>query len=134
MNAPGPDQAPARSPLVRALYLVLAAAFFALAALGVALPGLPTTPFLLLLSWCLVRGSPTLDRRLKESPLFGPLLRDWEKSRGVRRHVKVTAVTMIALVAVAGVFFGDRSGAWRAGIAAAALVGLVVVLRLRTVR
>ena len=77
---------------VRALYLSLAGLFFVLAVLGVFLPVLPTTPFLLLTSWCLVRSSPALHARLRRSPLFGPLLADWERHHGVRLYVKISAL------------------------------------------
>ncbi|MSR63533.1 MAG: DUF454 family protein [Planctomycetes bacterium] len=50
---------------MRTLYLSVGALFFALAALGAVLPVLPTTPFLLLTSWCLARSPPTWHARLR---------------------------------------------------------------------
>ncbi|HYC77906.1 MAG TPA: YbaN family protein [Planctomycetota bacterium] len=118
----------------RALYLSGAALFFALAALGVALPGLPTTPFLLLTSWCLVRSSPRLHARLRRSPVFGPLLVDWETRRGVRLHVKVTALLMMTAAAAVAVFASDVPTWARLAIAVLAATGAFVVLRLRVLR
>ena len=63
--------------LRRMLYLLLAGGFFVLAMAGVILPGLPTTPFLLLTSYFLVRSYPRLNERLIKSKLFGPILVDW---------------------------------------------------------
>lgn len=120
--------------MTRALYLALGALCFALAVLGVALPVLPTTPFLLLTSWCLVRSSPRLNETLRRSPLFGPLLRDWEDRRGVRVHVKVTAVATIAIAVAASFFAGGLSTPLRVVLVLLGLVGATVVLRLRTVR
>jgi uncharacterized protein len=119
---------------MRPVYLALAGLCFVLAVLGVFLPVLPTTPFLLLTSACLVRSSPRLNERLRKSPLFGPFLRDWEKHHGVRLHVKVTALTLIALVVAWSLFYRDLEVVPRVVLCALALIGAFVVLRLKTVR
>lgn len=73
--------------------------------IGIWLPLLPTTPFVLLAAFCFSRGSARLHRRLQESRLFGPLIRDWEKNRGIRTPAKITATVLISgLVAVTLVF------------------------------
>jgi uncharacterized membrane protein YbaN (DUF454 family) len=82
---------------VRTLYLVLGIVCVALAAAGVVLPVLPTTPFLLLASFCFVRGSPALDARLRRTAVFGRLIDDWERHRALRRTTKVTAFAGMGL-------------------------------------
>lgn len=119
---------------MRALHLSLSALFFALAVLGLFLPVLPTTPFLLLTSWFLARSSPALNARLHRSPLFGPLLSDWEQHRGVQPHVKVSALAVLALVVGLGLWFGDLRGWLRVALVGLSLVGAIVILRLRTIR
>lgn len=49
--------------------------FVGLAAAGVLLPGVPTTIFLILASWCFTRSCPVLERWLIRNRLFGPFLR-----------------------------------------------------------
>jgi hypothetical protein len=98
------------------------------------LPVLPTTPFLLVASACFVRSSPALNQRLLRSRLFGPLLRDWQQHRGVRLHVKVTAVTVLLGTVAASILFGELSLPPLILLILLALVGLVVVLRLPVVR
>lgn len=66
-----------------------------LAVLGVFLPLLPTTPFLLLASACFLRGSPRLHRWLHENPVFGRHLADFESGRGVSPRVKATALALL---------------------------------------
>lgn len=119
---------------VRALYLSLAGLFFALAMLGVFLPVLPTTPFLLLTSWCLLRSSPALHAGLRRSPLFGPLLADWERHHGVRLYVKLSALGMLALAVGTSLWFGDLPRWLAVLLVVLALVGATVILRLRTIR
>ncbi len=81
---------------VRWAYLAVAAVTFCLALAGVVLPGLPATPFLLLTSFLLVRSYPKLNDRLLRLRFVGPLLTDWQEHRGVRRHVKIKALVLIA--------------------------------------
>lgn len=120
--------------LRRAVYLLLGGLLVGLAALGTMLPVLPTTPFLLLASFFLIRSSPALNAWLLRSPLFGPFLQDWHRHRGVRLHVKVTAVTAIVLAVGASAIFGNLSTWLLALLIVLGLIGLVVVLRLPLIR
>ena len=76
------------SPLYRGLYTTLGLFFVGLAALGVALPGLPTTPFLLLAAGCFAKSSPHLHRWLLASPLFGPIIHNWQEHRAIPRRAR----------------------------------------------
>jgi uncharacterized protein len=66
--------------------------FLGLGALGVVVPVLPATPFLLLASFCFLRSSPRHHAWLRRSRLFGPMLADSECHRGVRRRTKALAI------------------------------------------
>jgi uncharacterized membrane protein YbaN (DUF454 family) len=110
----------------RAAYATAGWLFVALAALGVALPLLPTTPFVLLASSCFVRSSPRARLWLLHSRVFGPTLRDWDAHHAVRRPVKVLA--FVVVVAVLGLtFLRDMHPAMRGAILAVGAVGLIVV-------
>ena len=79
-------------------YLAIAYLAIALGALGVVLPLLPTTPFILLAAFCFQKGSDRLHRWLMEHPRFGPLIADWRERGAIPRKAKRNA--MIALAAV----------------------------------
>ena len=64
---------------MRIVLTIVGLCFVALGAVGVVLPVLPTTPFLLVAAWCFARSSPSLARVLHENRWFGPLLRDWDR-------------------------------------------------------
>ena len=116
--------------MLRRLYVLLGLFFVALAGLGAVLPILPTTPFLLVASACFLRSSPALNQRLLRSRLFGPLLRDWQRHRGVRLHVKITAVVLLVAVASVSVIFGGLPPLLLILFISLVLIGLFVVLRL----
>lgn len=118
----------------RVLYLALAYFFLLLAVVGIVLPVVPATPFLLVASWFLLRTSPALHRRLYETRLFGPFLRDWDRYHAVRLSVKVTAVAMLLAGAAVSLAFGNLPTWARIALVVFTLAGLVVVLRLRVIR
>ncbi len=66
-----------------------------LAILGVFLPLLPTTPFLLLASACFARSSDRLHGWLLNNKLFGTALRDFEQGKGMPLKAKVTALVLL---------------------------------------
>jgi uncharacterized membrane protein YbaN (DUF454 family) len=107
---------------------------FVLAILGIILPVLPTTPFLLLTSWFLVRSSPRLHERLLASRVFGPVLREWDERRAVRPRVKVVSLVMMSGVVVLSAASGRLPAPFLAALIALAAVGFVVVLRLPVIR
>lgn len=84
---------------MRALLWTCGAIALLLGALGVVVPGLPTTPFVLLAGACFVRASPRAHRWLLKNRTFGPMLREWEKHRSVSRRVKRFGLTAMALTA-----------------------------------
>lgn len=117
----------------RNVYIALAVFFLALGAVGIAIPGLPTTPFLLLASFFSAKSSPRIYRYIAESRLFGPAVRDWQQHRGVRRRIKVQA---IVLVLVGLVIMTISAAAYPLWIVAGLLlgaVGITVILRLPTI-
>lgn len=66
-----------------------------LGALGVLLPGLPTTPFLLLAAWAGARGWPEMEQRLLRHPRYGPMIVDWRERRAVPRRAKWLASALM---------------------------------------
>lgn len=120
--------------LKRALLLIGAAASFVLAAIGVVVPGLPTTPLLLITSFCLLRSSRSLHQRLINSRVFGPFLKDWHAHRAVRPGVKPTALATMALVLTASLWLGELPVMAKVGIVSMAAIGALVVLRIPVVK
>ena len=102
--------------------------------LGVLLPGLPTTPFLLAASYCFIRSSPRLHRWLRRSPIFGRILHDWEEHRGIRRSVKAFAILLVVTVVTCSIVFSSLPLWVRVLFGCLALVGITVIVLVPTVR
>jgi uncharacterized membrane protein YbaN (DUF454 family) len=67
----------------------------ALGVIGIFLPLLPTTPFLLLAAACYVRSSERHYAWLISNPVFGPPIRDYQQKRAVRPRTKVIALAFV---------------------------------------
>lgn len=71
--------------------------FVGLAILGVVLPILPTTPFLLVAAACFAKSSPRLQKKLLANKTFGPLIHEWQQYRSIPRKAKRIALLTIIL-------------------------------------
>lgn len=121
-----------RSRAVRVALWLAGSVALALGLIGVVLPGLPTTPFVLLAAACYARASPRLHAWLLGHRWMGPMLRDWEHDRSLTLHTKAVAlVSMAVMVGVSVWNFQDRPGV-QAVLLATAAVGAAVVLRIPT--
>ncbi|WP_231617308.1 YbaN family protein [Novipirellula aureliae] len=110
-----------------------AAVFFGLGMVGVVLPGIPTTPFLLLMCYFLIRVSPRLHAKALAWPVVGKPLRDWHEKQGVHYHIKVLAYLLVALLVGYTIIFGDLHVSVKAVIFVLSIVGIAVVVRLPTI-
>jgi uncharacterized membrane protein YbaN (DUF454 family) len=66
-----------------------------LASVGVVLPLLPTTPFLIIALACFSKSSPRFHRMLLNHKWFGPPLSQWEQTHTIQRRVKHKAMLII---------------------------------------
>ena len=63
--------------------------------IGILLPGLPTTPFLLVAAGCYARSSDRLYRKLLNSRRFGPLIRRYREERAIPRRIKLRSILIM---------------------------------------
>lgn len=82
-------------PGLRPILLAAGLLCVGLAVLGLFLPLVPATPFLLLAAACFARSSERLHTWMLRHRHFGPLLQDWETHRAIRPSVKRTATGAI---------------------------------------
>lgn len=93
MNAPRVHD----SRLVRAVYLAVGVAALLLGVLGIFLPILPTTPFVLLAAACFARGSIRLHDELLAHRIAGPIIREWQEHRSMPPGIKPWAFLLMGV-------------------------------------
>jgi uncharacterized membrane protein YbaN (DUF454 family) len=95
--------------LVRTLWLVAGTVCVVLGAVGIVLPILPTTPFLLAAAACYYKSSPRMHKWLLNNKWFGEYIRNYTEGKGLTMKTKVTALTVLwATIGFSTVFMLDR--------------------------
>ncbi|QOX62981.1 DUF454 domain-containing protein [Anoxybacterium hadale] len=66
-----------------------------LAVMGIVLPVLPTTPFVIAAAACFSIGDPKMYQRLESSKVFGPYLEGWRTKQGISASRKASAIAIL---------------------------------------
>lgn len=91
----GSQPVPDKNPFIR-MSLLIAGSFSALLGIaGIFIPLLPTTPFLLLASWCFARSSDKLNRKLMTNRYFGPYISNYRERRGITLRNKIYSLIFL---------------------------------------
>lgn len=108
--------------LARWLLLAFAVLCLVMGVIGVIVPGMPTTVFILLAAWAAARSSPRLHGWLMNHKLFGPMLINWQNGRTVSRRAKWSATIAMAFCAVVIALTAHRAWLGALGIGSMATV------------
>jgi uncharacterized protein len=93
-----------KNKLVRSLFFVAGTITFALGAVGVFFPILPTTPFLLLSLACYLRSSERMTHWLLNNKYFGSYLKNYKEGKGIPMKTKLFAIAVLWItIAVSGI-------------------------------
>lgn len=116
-----------RSRLLRGLFLAAGLSLTGIGLVGIVLPVLPTTPFLILAAACFARSSPALEAWLLDHPRLGPPLRVWRERGAIPLYAKLAA--LVGMAAGFGLFLLTGSHApWLiAAVAMLMVAGLAFV-------
>lgn len=117
----------------RGAYLAAGTLCVALAAIGIILPMLPTTPLLLLAAACYARSSDRFYNWLIHHRIFGQFIRNYREKGGINLRQKILAISVIGLVISVSVFFGTQLWLIRGSLLAVAFGVSIYLLRLKTV-
>jgi uncharacterized membrane protein YbaN (DUF454 family) len=90
---------------MRRVYLIAGMASVVLALIGIALPIMPTVPFLILAAWCFGKSNPAWERRLLQHPRYGPHIRAWRENGAIARIGKLGATGAFAISTLIGFAF-----------------------------
>ncbi len=104
-----------------------------LAAAGVFLPLLPTTPFLLLAAACFARGSDRFYDALLSHRVFGPMIRDYREKGGISSRTKVASLSLLWLTISLSAFLALSSWPARGLLFLVASLVTIHILSFKTV-
>lgn len=118
-----------RGRIARMGWMTLGLILVGVGFIGLFVPLLPTTDFMLLALPCFARSSPRLEAWLLDHPRFGPGLRAWQAERAVPRNAKIMAC--IGMSIGYGLFWWHVRPGWIVSLAVAAfmLFWMVWILR-----
>jgi len=88
----------------RAILLFLGILALILGFIGVFVPLLPTTPFLLIASYCFVRSSNRFNSWLLDNSILGPFFRDYVEKRAIKRKIKWITLLVLWTTILTSVF------------------------------
>lgn len=89
----------------RIIFIVFGTLFLIIGAIGVFIPVLPTTPFLLLAAACYLRGSERLHRWMINNSVFGEFIRNYMEGRGIRPGQKIFTIMFLWLMIIFSIFY-----------------------------
>jgi uncharacterized membrane protein YbaN (DUF454 family) len=121
------------SPLVRAFLIVVGTTALIIGVIGIVVPVLPTTPFLLLAAACYARSSARLYAWLLGQPSLGRIVAEWRRSRALPPGVKPRALLLVAVTFAVSIAIVDVL-ALRVVLAALGLTVVYVLWRIPAVR
>ena len=119
------------SPVFRAVLLVVGTASLALGVIGIFLPVLPTTPFLLVTAACYARASTRLYEWLLGQPSLGPIITEWRRSRSFPPGVKTRALVVVVITFAVSIVLIDSLPV-RAALLVVAAILLTFLYRIPT--
>jgi uncharacterized membrane protein YbaN (DUF454 family) len=112
---------------VKWLYNAAGSICVGLAFLGLFLPLLPTTPFLLLAAFCFSKGSARMHAWLLHHPTMGPIIKDWNENRVIRPRTKWISAAALVIVMSPALLFGNFSPVFK-WISAIVGIGVIIMI------
>ncbi|MCL2547074.1 MAG: YbaN family protein [Oscillospiraceae bacterium] len=114
------------------ILLLLCLGFFCLSlgAIGIVLPGLPTTPFVILAAICFSKSSPRIYAWLKRTKYFGPYIEHYRTKQGVSKRLKAVSIAVVWLSLAISMFILQAIWAYTL----LSLVGICVTVHIVLIR
>lgn len=113
--------------MLKSIYIVLGSIALALGLVGIVVPGLPTTPFLLLSAYLYMKGSPRLHQWLLNNKYLGGRIRRYETNKGLYRHEKIYSIVLMWIMVSISAWVLISNINLRIVVLTAACIGTIVV-------
>ncbi|WP_288363485.1 YbaN family protein [uncultured Spongiibacter sp.] len=93
-----------RNPVIRYSLIAIGWLSFVLGMIGLLLPVVPTSPFLILSAACFLRSSPKFYQWLTEHPWFGVYIRYYIEGQGIPKKIKALIITVLWIMMLSSAF------------------------------
>lgn len=120
-----------RNHLKKYLLITFGLLFIVLGIIGIILPILPTTPFLILALACFSKSSPRFHQSLLNNRWFGTPLQQWEESRTIERSSKIKAMILIIVTFALSIAVLNGRLHLQLGLLTLAIILLIFIWRLK---
>jgi uncharacterized membrane protein YbaN (DUF454 family) len=120
--------------VVKLLFIVLGTLSLALGVIGIFVPGLPTTPFLLLTAGLYMRSSNRLYQKLINNKYIGKYILSYRENKGIDKRTKIFAISFTWIMILISAFVFTSDLLIRMIIIHAGVVGTIVVLLIPTIK
>ncbi len=115
---------------LRSLYIFLGTVSLCLGIIGIVVPGLPATPFLLLTAALYLKSSKKLYNRFLNNKILGPYIIDYKKNGGLTKQHKIWAVVLMWIMVTISVTLFIANYTIKGIVVLAALIGTFVVTKI----
>ena len=99
----------AKSFFVKSFLLLLGFIFVGLGFIGIVIPGMPTTVFMILAAACFAKSSPKFEQWILDLPGIGRLVQDHRDGLGMPQKSKAIAITMMVVAVTLSIIFAITS-------------------------
>ena len=118
--------------MLKLLFIFLGCLFLGIGFIGIIVPGLPATPFLLLSAGCYVRGSNKLYIWLLNHKIFGRYIKTFREHKALPKSSKIISlVSMWTMICISSIFF-IQNMVVRIILIIAGIIGTIVILKIKT--
>ncbi|HNW50550.1 MAG TPA: YbaN family protein [Prolixibacteraceae bacterium] len=113
--------------MLKLLFILLGTLSLSLGILGIFVPGLPTTPFLLLTAFFYLKGSNKLYNWLINNKLLGKYIKNYQRRKGMTRQQKIYSISLMWIMIILSAGFLVHPLVVRIIILAAGVIGTIVM-------
>jgi uncharacterized membrane protein YbaN (DUF454 family) len=113
--------------LLKILFIILGTICVLLGILGIFIPGLPTTPFLLLSAALYIRSSDKLYNKLINNKILGKYILTYQKNKGMTKKAKVYSISLMWIMISCSVIFFIKIFYVKAIVIAVGIIGTIIM-------
>ncbi len=111
----------------KVVFIILGSICVLLGAIGILVPGLPTTPFMLLAAWFYFRSSDKLYQKLINNKLLGKYICRYEKNKAISLRTKIYSIAIMWIMIAVSVIFLINSDILKIIVSLVGIIGTVVM-------